>query len=232
MANIGYGYGSECHLLRWMGRHRQLFESKITEAIDPIKGRVEFLDFKFKAGEVWPDAEWKGIDFIPPNHPVHAAWHGYWPQTGNVPNWDAIGKIVCISDEEWLLVEAKAHTEELESKCGAKEHGGLPKIREAFQTTIEQLSIKMDVSSWLEPYYQYANRFAVLSFLHSQNIKARLLNIYFVGDINRKGWTSPQSTEEWHPHLVNLESHLGLSSGHKLAPFVHKLFLNIADPEM
>ena len=232
MANIGYGYGSECHLLRWMGRHRQLFDRKVTEAIGSTRGRVEFLDFKFKAGEVWPDAEWKGVDFIPANHSAHAAWYSYWPQTGNVPNWDAIGKIVGITGEEWLLVEAKAHIEELESKCGAKEHGGLPTIRKAFQTTIEQLGIKTDVASWLEPYYQYANRLAVLSFLHSQKITARLLNIYFVGDISRKGWTSPQTTEKWQPHLAKLESRLGLSSGHKLTPFVHRLFLSVADPEM
>jgi hypothetical protein len=92
----------------------------------------------------------------------------------------------------------------MESKCGAKENGGLPTIRKAFRQTIERLGIETDVTSWLEPYYQYANRLAVLSFLHDQKITARLLNIYFVGDIRHKGWISPQTTEEWQPRIKML----------------------------
>jgi hypothetical protein len=84
----------------------------------------------------------------------------------------------------------------------------------------------------LEPYYQYANRLAVLSFLHSQKIPARLLNIYFVCDISRKGWTSPQTVEGWQLTPAMQESRLGLSSGHKLMPFVHRLYLNIAGKEV
>jgi hypothetical protein len=84
------------------------------------------------------------------------------------------------------------------------------------------------VTAWLEPYYQYANRIAVLSFLHSQKIAVRLLNIYFVGDISRKGWISPQTSDEWRPHLEQMESRLGLSSS---VPFVNRLFLSTTEPE-
>ncbi len=231
MAKMGYGYGSECHLLRWMGRHRKQFENNIVGLIGRRCDHIEFLDFHFKTSELWPDAELKGLEFLPTNHLVHSAWETYWPQEGNVQNWDAIGKFEGENGEEWLLIEAKAHTEELVSKCGAKERGGLPIIRNAFQTTIQQLGIKTDVASWLVPYYQYANRLAVLSFLHSHNIRANLLNIYFIGDIFHKGWTSPQNTEGWIPSLADLKSHLGISSGHKLKPFVHDLFLSIASIE-
>ena len=149
----------------------------------------------------------------------------------NLPNWDAIGKIVVDDSEEWILIEAKAHIEELESECGAKEKGGLPKIRHAFQQTMDDLGISTPINNWLKPYYQYANRLAVLSFLRKYDIKARLVNIYFVGDLNRKGWTSPGSIEEWHKPLSLLESHLGLSAGHKLMPFIHNLYLDIAGDE-
>ena len=231
MARIGYGYGSECHLLRWMGRHRKQLEDNIIDVMGRRDTSIEFLDFHFKPGQAWPDAELRGVEFIPADYTARSAWKTYWPQTGNVPNWDAVGKITGSGGEEWLLVEAKAHIEELESRCGARENGGLPLIREAFQTTMKRLGIRANVSAWLEPYYQYANRLAVLSFLHSCNIPANLLNIYFIGDISRKGLTSPQTAKEWEPHIAHLESHLGISAEHKLTPFVHNLFLSVASEQ-
>ena len=185
----------------------------------------------FNPGKLWQDTELKCLDFIPTSRAAHEDWAEYWPQRGNAPNWDTVGKIIGVSGEEWLLVEAKSHIEELLSSCGAKERGGLPKIRKVFERTIQQLDIKADAQYWFEPYYQYANRLAVLSFLHDQRIRARLLNIYFVGDFHHKGWTSPQTIDEWLPHLSQMESHLGLCSGHNLKLFVSTLFLDVAPTE-
>jgi len=36
LSKIGYGHGSEYHLLRWMGRHRHAFDSAVLAAV----GRV------------------------------------------------------------------------------------------------------------------------------------------------------------------------------------------------
>ena len=179
MARIGYGYGSEWHLLRWMGRYRNDLIKKIREVTNKPNSKIDFLDFHFNPSEKWPDSELKGIEFLLMDHSANRAWEIFWPQSGNIPNWDAVGKITDILGEEWLLVEAKAHSEELISNCGGKEHGGLPIIRKAFQTTINQLGITANVSSWLKPYYQYANHLSFLSFLHSQDIPSHLLNIYF-----------------------------------------------------
>ena len=37
MGRMGYGYGSELHLLRWMGRHRNKFNDEVSKAIG-VKG--------------------------------------------------------------------------------------------------------------------------------------------------------------------------------------------------
>ncbi|MEK7354780.1 MAG: hypothetical protein AABZ77_09770, partial [Chloroflexota bacterium] len=204
---------------------------KIAELVGVPAGGIEFLDFNFKPGKLWPDKELKGLDFLPDNHPARIAWDDYWPQTGNVQNWDAVCKLAAGPNEEWLLIEAKAHLRELQSTCGAKERGGLPQIRRAFEATIEHLNIDARVDSWLSPYFQHANRLAVLSFLHRQRITTRLLNVYFVGDVNGQGRVSPQTRSEWLTPLKNQDDALGLSNGHALAPFVHKLLLNVASSD-
>jgi hypothetical protein len=57
MGKMGYGYGSECHLLRWMGRHRKAFDAAALHVIKREGPKIEWLDFEFKPGEMWPDAE-------------------------------------------------------------------------------------------------------------------------------------------------------------------------------
>ena len=42
---------------------------------------------------------------------------------------------------------------------------------------------------WLEPYYQLANRLAVLYFLEREEIAAHLVNLYFYDERERsRGW--------------------------------------------
>jgi hypothetical protein len=49
MAKIGYGYGSECHLLRWMGRHRKAFDKTMLNTVGTSSNEkeIEWLDFGF-----------------------------------------------------------------------------------------------------------------------------------------------------------------------------------------
>src|SRR5208283_661004 len=137
MGRMGDGYGSEFHLLRYLGYHRHELNREVEKTTG---GRVtEWLDFAF-GGEGKPDREWKGVDFVDPASGVKSAWLEFWPQSGNVPNWDAVGRLKSDSGTEYLLVEAKAHVEELQSNCSAKEarrKGGLDKIREALKATIK-----------------------------------------------------------------------------------------------
>ena len=36
MGRMGYGYGSEFHLLRWMGRHRELLNQIVEPILEPF----------------------------------------------------------------------------------------------------------------------------------------------------------------------------------------------------
>ena len=46
MGHLGYGYGSEFQLLRFMGRHRNLLDDEIKKQIN-IVGDIKWLDFEF-----------------------------------------------------------------------------------------------------------------------------------------------------------------------------------------
>src|SRR5207248_1762742 len=104
--------------------------------------------------------EWKGVDFLPSSFaPVKAQWAKFWPQTGNVPNWDAVGLLRRGASEEWVLIEAKAHTNELFSRCAAKNATSLKAINDA----LSKAKLASDAPAekdWLRPYYQFANRLA------------------------------------------------------------------------
>ena len=223
MSTIGYGYGSEWHLLRFLGYHRQYLNQQVEQAVNG--NLIEWLDFPFDSKANIYDAEWKGLDFLTDDHPARKEWEKFWPQSGNVQNWDAVGRIKSSQQEEWLLVEAKASLQELESSCGAKEHGGLPVIRAAFQETKEAFSVPPE-ANWLTPYYQYANRLSVLYFLTKNNVPARLLFVYFIGD-RRKNKICPKSQDEWEPALKNLKTHLGLIGTSYLETSIHNLFINL-----
>ena len=64
MSKMGYGYGSECHLLRWMGRHRQNLDRRVGEAIGRRDEPIGWMDFRFDPKATWPDSEIKGIKFL------------------------------------------------------------------------------------------------------------------------------------------------------------------------
>lgn len=189
----------------------------------------KWLDFHFDPGRGVLDAEWRGVDFLPAEHPARRAWPSFWPQTGNVPNWDAVGVAEIGGREEWLLVEAKAHVGELRSSCGAQPDGGLPKIRRALDATKAALGVDA-CHDWLHPYYQCANRVAVLSFLLSHSISARLLFIYFLGDRNQ-GQVCPARKEEWDKPLRDMAVHLGLQGQTELEQRIQRVFLHVCPPQ-
>ena len=87
MADIGDGYGSECHLLRWMGRHRNLFDERVSAAVGRPGEPITWLDFNFAPRKKWPDAELKGLEFLYDTPGLKAAWDKFWPTRGGVQNW-------------------------------------------------------------------------------------------------------------------------------------------------
>ena len=249
MGKMGIGYGSEFHLLRLLGYHRNKLNSAVEEKTG---GRViEWLDFPV-GGEGKLDREWKGVDFVDSASDGKSAWVKFWPQTGNVPNWDAVGRLESNSGKEYLLVEAKAHAEELRSSCLAKKtkkeagldeirdalkatkESGFERILDALKATITANGFTADVKDWLSPYYQYANRLAHLHFLVEHGIPARLVFIYFCGDnwgvkklSNGKPPNCPKEAQQWDGYLKDVRARLGMNGQSKLEERVHSLFLPI-----
>jgi hypothetical protein len=231
MGKMGNGYGSEFHLLRYLGYHRHDLNRAVEKKTG---GRVsDWLDFAF-GSEGKLDREWKGVDFVDSAPDTKSAWMNFWPQTGNVPNWDAVGLLESNSCREYLLVEAKAHVEELQSSCGASEKGGLDMIRKALDATINANGFKANVEDWLSHYYQYANRLAHLHFLLQHDVSARLVFIYFCGDnwggnklSNGESPKCPKSEQEWGAYIKATHKRLGLNGQSKLEERVHSLFLPV-----
>ena len=68
------------------------------------------------------------------------------------------------STKEHLLVEAKAHVEEIKSNCQAKSDKSKERIDAAFKEVKNSLGIVCD-NDWKKEYFQFANRLATLYFI-------------------------------------------------------------------
>lgn len=230
MAQIGHGYGSEFHLLRYLGRHRKYLNKQIFAVLGCDE--VVWLDFLVgrDKDEQPHDAEWKQLNFLPTESPARKSWAEFWPQSGNQQNWDAVGVATFKHGDEWILVEAKAHKGELTSNCGASQGGGLPLIECSLKNTKQRLGVAED-RDWLKGYYQYCNRLALLNFLVDKSVSARLLFIYFVGDKFPDGSVEcPNSAEEWYSSLSEMDKHVGLANDSPLRARIHRVFLPVFPP--
>lgn len=222
--DIALGYGSKWHLLRYLGYHRDALNRQLEQQAGIHL--LSWLDSPFDCGQPLKDAEWKGLDFLSDDEPAKRAWLDFWPQTGNVPNWDAVGLAQNGERTEWLLVEAKAHVEELHSDCNAKEGDGLEAISRALDTVRRECGAKVPLGNWLSPYYQYCNRLTTLYFLMKHAVPARLVFVYFTGDQHPKGiWDCPRTPEDWAPPLDTVKWHIGLAGKSELGQHVHYVFL-------
>ena len=190
MSEIGYGYGSEWHLLRWLGYHRAELSAETGSAIaktlpdiDQNPGNIEWLDLDWNSDvrPLYRDKEWEGIKFVtrflsPSDaQAVMQAWKDFWPSSGTAQCWDAVGMRRSEDSLEWLLVEAKAHALELGSNGSEAGPESLKKIKAAFVLTQKSLGIYSATDAavndkimldWLGRYYQYANRLAALYFFN------------------------------------------------------------------
>lgn len=234
MSKIGFKYGSEWHLMHYLGRHRNALDGEILGITNG--GGIEWLDFCPEGADSMHDAEWMGIDFLFARDPagvldysyIRNEWGQFWPQTGRAQCWDAIGTLRTGSQSEWLLVEAKAHTSEMTTpkgcNAGAK---SLPQIQAALAATGSALGVTNTVS-WTGPYYQYANRLAALWFLLTHGVPARLLYVYFTGDPGFPD--SPADAAGWSAALDQQERALGLDTAtnrQMIDQRVHKIFLPV-----
>lgn len=240
MSRIGFGYGSEWHLLRWMGRHRNRLDSLVKEAISQPTTTIRWEDFsvlyrpsqRLDSPYVEHDAEHQGISMFEPKHPIHDRWRNFWPSSGNAQCWDAVAWMKSLNgrEPELLLVEAKAHKGEVISDCGAKDKDSQNKIINALDTA-KAFCDANGGGDWTKRYYQYANRITFLHFLHDNNIPAHLLFIYFYGDHRPGNAACPQRKDDWDVVLGDQDAYLGLTDNHPLSSRIHKLFLPVSPIE-
>lgn len=196
MAQIGYGYGSEYHLMRFLGHHRHLFEDIIRKVLNEQDGQFDWLDFEFEnpMNSISGDKELKGISFLGKIIPeakfneVNKEYHSYKiNRIDNWQNWDAIFTLNGII----YLVEAKAHVSELSSDGT---HGGKSsrEILSFFnKELLEGLRLKgynvtSDEKVLLGDYYQLVNRLATAAFLNNNGVKTKCLYIYFTNGYNKR----------------------------------------------
>lgn len=193
MAQIGYCYGSEYHLMRFLGHHRDLLDERIKKGLNE-SGIIRWLDFEFDdpLSSLSGDKELKGLSFLEklnlPKDEVQSVisdYHDY--KINTIDNWQCWDAVFTLNDTLYL-VEAKAHTSELSS--GDDEHGGKSKeeILRFFREQLEynpeyQLSIS---NIWLKKYYQFANRLATAAFLNKKGIKTKVLYIYFINGFDKR----------------------------------------------
>lgn len=227
---IGHGYGSEWHLLRFLGYHRKFLNDQI-EKQTGLK-ISNWLDFNFseKNERHLEDKEFEGLNFLDEKEysRIEQKWKSFWPTTGRQQNWDAVGKAKDSESDCWVLVEAKAHISECKSNSKASEKGGRNQIIKAMESVIQSnfKTNNTDPEKWLNKYYQYANRLASLHFLIENDINANLLFIYFIGD-NNSNEKCPKSAEEWKVIVDDIHKHLGIDEKSSFMRRVKHLYLPV-----
>ena len=181
MAQIGYGYGSEFQLLRFMGRHRKKLEEIIVKSIGE-DGEFDWMDFEYSSPfvNIACDSEIKGLSFIKDNpnyQKVVEEYKNYIPQNKwySWQNWDAIFTLNGVI----YLVEAKAYVDEMSDK---KVHGNAS-ILQYMKDMLPQLPVS---EVWLQSYYQLSNRLATTALLQKHGVKAKTLYIYFINGYRKR----------------------------------------------
>ena len=214
MAQIGYGYGSEFQLMRFLGHHRNLLEKTIRKFIGNTDGRFYWFDFDFADREkiISGDSEMCGLSFLEKEilkiSDVCDVVKKYAWNFDRWQYWDA----VFLLDGVIYFVEAKAHKEEI--KSGNKKHGGTHS-KEILDFMKSQFSCATE--EWLKDYYQFANRLSTVSFLNRSGISCKLVNIYFVdGYYDREHSINKDTSEESFRAEINQElKTLGLDEEEK-----------------
>lgn len=80
---------------------------------------------------------------------------------------------------------------------------------------------------WLNGYYQFCNRVAVLHFLNNHRESSHLLLMYFLGDRSGPTRTCPETKGGWDTVLGEQKRHVGLGEEHPLGAKIHSLFLPV-----
>ncbi len=165
MSKVGYGYGSEYHLLRYLAYHRGVLKQQVDEATGGEL--INWLDYPFSASpQRFYHGEWQGIDFLRDNERagnVHEAWRSYWPQTGTAPSWDAVGIMNKAERTAWVLVEAQSISAISRAIARPAQGQAADRARPGRHQAVARHRCRL--VQWMSPYYGFCNRLAILHFL-------------------------------------------------------------------
>ncbi|MGI8314649.1 hypothetical protein [Halobacillus mangrovi] len=130
----------------------------------------------------------------------------FWPKNG--PKWDGIALVKNDNGQKGLLlVEAKAHTNEMVSKVKATNEKSLEMIKSTIIKVKTVSGSQTPIDPWLHRYYQLANRLAYLYLLNYKlEIPTWLVLVNFVDDQTLK----PTPEEEWLNHYQEVYKELDI----------------------
>jgi hypothetical protein len=241
MAQIGHGYGSEWQLLRMLGHHREYFYKELRSQIGlSPDAEIHWLDYGWDNKKVSGDKEYKKREFfekIPEIFTPEVMLKFKEDEFGSKlnQNWDGIFWV----DKTVYIVEAKAHLKEINSDCQSDKPKSRSDIEQDFNVTRVWFGISSD-NDWKEKFYQMANRIAFLKLLHSNEIDAKLVNIYFLNGYEKK-IKDPDSDryytiqnknttkDEWEDAIKEEENYLGISK--LVGKHIFPVFINCKGEE-
>ncbi len=127
----------------------------------------------------------------------------FWPRRG--PVWDAIG---VSSNDESVLIEAKAHISEVASPATkAASQASRVLIRKSLERARSHYT-RGSHCDWSCNFYQYANRLAYQYFLRElSGVPSKLVFLYFLNDPDLG---QPAAEAEWRGAIRLIHSVLGL----------------------
>lgn len=196
---------------RWLQRYVEHCPAALDEAIGlgPLEWLSPLANDAF--AEYQDQAFLDRLGIVLPTRSLQS----FWPTRG--PVWDGLAHA---ADGTCILVEARAHTAELASTCGATAATSLLAITSAFTEVKRTLGVDPD-SDWLTGYYQYANGLAHAYLLSEANgISTRLVFLYFTGGADMAG---PRSQDEWEVQAATVCEALGLVD--RLPEYVSNAYL-------
>jgi hypothetical protein len=191
--------GSLKWIQRCVNQYPELLNAKIISQLD---GAREIIWLSPLAPDQF--AEYRDGDFLRLVNlaPFIPQLQDFWPSRG--PQWDALART---DKDDVLLIEAKAHLQELHSPPSGAGLVSMEKIRRALGEASAAYGAPAE-AAWHEEFYQLANRLAHLYFLRRLGIPAWLVLVNFVGDLDMRG---PDSNQAWEQEYENAFAVLGIA---------------------
>ena len=210
--------------LKWIQRCVNEFPDVLNDELRPHLGAGERIAWLSPLASddyaEYRDGEF--LDLIGCGH-LREQLAAFWPRRG--PQWDALGRT---DSGKVLLVEAKAHIDEMCSSACAATGAARTRIEIALADTAMHLAATPR-APWIDVFYQLANRMAYLHFLRSHGVDAWLVLVNFVGDDESGG---PRTAAEWHAAYRVAEHVMGIPKRNPLARHILHTHPSVARLEL